>query len=226
MSSVLAGGDFLRAPVLATARPEGFKEWHHFVVHGRGFRLLINFSLNNEMFGAGHARLAPRVIVIAHDDRWTGAIERFDGHALDVSADLGELTIGGNRMTVATRRLPRGNRPARQGHSRRTGLHLGESALRGQQPTGGRRSDVLALRTEAARPGMATDRRPGTPHRERPRLSRPQLGPVLVGRRLRLDMGHPFTHETRRPVVDGVPADDRPRPAALSVPSALRVARR
>ena len=26
--------DFLRAPVLATAQPEGFKEWHHFVIHG------------------------------------------------------------------------------------------------------------------------------------------------------------------------------------------------
>ena len=36
MTAVLAGSDFLRAPVLAAARPEGFKEWHHFVVHGRG----------------------------------------------------------------------------------------------------------------------------------------------------------------------------------------------
>ena len=31
---------------------------------------------------------------------------------------------------------------------------------------------------------------------------------------------------TRRPVVDGIPADDRPEPAALSVPGALRVAPR
>ncbi|MGB9226450.1 hypothetical protein [Mycobacterium sp.] len=108
MSAVLAGSDFLRAPVLATARPEGFKEWHHFVVHGRGFRLLINFSLTNEVCGAGHLRLAPRIIVIAHDQNWTGAIERFDGSALDASADLGELTIGGNRMTV----LPGGYRVA------------------------------------------------------------------------------------------------------------------
>ena len=99
-AAALAGSDFLRAPVLAAARPEGFKEWHHFVVQGRGFRLLINFSLNNEVFGARQMRLAPRVIVIAHDQKWTGAIERFDDSALDVSADLGELTIGGNRMTV------------------------------------------------------------------------------------------------------------------------------
>ena len=48
MTAALARSDFLRAPVLATARPEGFKEWHHFVVHGQGCRLLINFSLTNE----------------------------------------------------------------------------------------------------------------------------------------------------------------------------------
>jgi hypothetical protein len=101
MNAVLARSDFLRAPVLATARPAGFKEWHHFVVHGQDVRLLINFSLNNEVFGGDEVRLAPRVIVIAHDENWTGAVERFDGRALNVSADLGELTVGGNRMSVA-----------------------------------------------------------------------------------------------------------------------------
>jgi hypothetical protein len=100
MSAVLARSDFLRAPVLATAQPAGFKEWHHFVVHGRDVRLLINFSLNNEVFAGDEVRLAPRVIVIAQDENWTGAVERFDGRALNVSADLGELTVGGNRMTV------------------------------------------------------------------------------------------------------------------------------
>jgi hypothetical protein len=100
MTATLARNDFLRAPVQATAQPAGFKEWHHFVVHARGVRLLINFSLNNE------TRLAPRVIVIAHDEKWTGAIERFDERALNVSADLGDLIIGDNRMTV----LPDGYR--------------------------------------------------------------------------------------------------------------------
>jgi hypothetical protein len=106
MNTLLARNDFLRAPVLATASPTGFKEWHHFVIHGRDLRLLINFSLNNEVFGADEVRLAPRVIVIAHGADWTGAVERFDGHALNVSADLGELTIGSSRMTV----LPDGYR--------------------------------------------------------------------------------------------------------------------
>lgn len=100
MNALLARSDFLRAPVLATARPAGFKEWHHFVVHGQGVRLLINFSLNNEVHGAGEARLTPRLIVVAHTENWTGAIERFDAHTVNISADLGELTIGDNRMSI------------------------------------------------------------------------------------------------------------------------------
>lgn len=104
MTAVLVGADFLRAPLLATAHPEGFKEWHHFVVYGQGCRILINFSLTNAVCGA--PRLVPRVIVIGHDHRWTGAVGHYDEAALGVSADLGEVTIGGNSMTV----LPDGYR--------------------------------------------------------------------------------------------------------------------
>lgn len=119
MNALLARNDFLRAPMLATARPAGFKEWHHFVIHGQGVRLLINFSLNNEVFGAGDSRLAPRLIVIAHDENWTGAIERFDPDAANVSADLGELTIGDNRMSI----LPDGYQVA---------LDLPDKGIRGE----------------------------------------------------------------------------------------------
>lgn len=101
MSAVLARSDFLRAPLLAATDSEGFKEWHHFVIHGRDHHILINFSLTNEASAKGRARLAPRVIVIAHDHRWTGVIERFDASALDIAPDLGDLTIGGNRMSVS-----------------------------------------------------------------------------------------------------------------------------
>lgn len=100
MSAVLALSDFIRTPVLASARPDGFKEWYHFVVHRLGSRILINFSLTSETSSTGEPRLTPRVIVIAHDQRWTGAVERFDDSELDVSADLGTLTIGGNQMIV------------------------------------------------------------------------------------------------------------------------------
>jgi hypothetical protein len=100
MTAMLASSDFLRTPVLNTALPDGFKEWYHFVIHGAGRRLLINFSLTSEPSGKGRHRLAPRVIVIDHEEQWSGAIERFDESELDVSADLGTLTIGGNRMVV------------------------------------------------------------------------------------------------------------------------------
>ncbi|MDX6588781.1 MAG: hypothetical protein QOI84_55, partial [Solirubrobacterales bacterium] len=45
MSAVLTRSDFIRTPVLAAARPDGFKEWYHFVVHRPDSRILINFSL-------------------------------------------------------------------------------------------------------------------------------------------------------------------------------------
>lgn len=101
MTAVLAGSDFLRAPLLAAADPEYYKEWHHFVVHARGLRILINFSLTSERCAAGRWSLAPRVIVITRAERWIGAIERFENSTLDMSADLGELTIGDNRVRVA-----------------------------------------------------------------------------------------------------------------------------
>jgi hypothetical protein len=100
MTAMLAASDFCRTPLLATALPDGFKEWHHFVIHGASRRLLINFNLTSEPTATGQTRLAPRVIVIDHDRRWTGAIERFDESQMNVSADLGALTIGGNRMIV------------------------------------------------------------------------------------------------------------------------------
>ena len=112
MTAVLARSDFLRAPLLATARPEGFKEWYHFVVDRPGWRLLVNFSLAHEASQTGSQRLTPRVIVIAHDERWAVAIERFDESELDVSADLSVLTVGANRITV----LPNGYREIGRAH--------------------------------------------------------------------------------------------------------------
>ncbi|MGV9798299.1 hypothetical protein ACWDTP_09585 [Mycobacterium sp. NPDC003449] len=100
MTATLGHADFLRAPVLAAARPEGFKEWHHFVVHADGTRLLVNFSLTDQAGPGGRRRLVPRVIVIVHDGGWSGVVERFDDADVDLSADLAALVIGGNRMVV------------------------------------------------------------------------------------------------------------------------------
>lgn len=99
-ATVLPRSDFLRAPVLATARPEDFKEWHHFIVQHPGLHLLVNVSLTSESPTGRPNRLVPRVVVLGHDGRWRGALERFDPAALDISADLGTLTVGGNRLAV------------------------------------------------------------------------------------------------------------------------------
>ncbi|MCW2901060.1 MAG: hypothetical protein JWO67_3325 [Streptosporangiaceae bacterium] len=98
--AVLARCDFLRAPVLATARPEGYKEWHHFAVHRPGWRLLVNFSLTNEPLPDRPLRLVPRVIVIIHQERWSGVVERFTDANLHVSADLGSVTVGRHSMRI------------------------------------------------------------------------------------------------------------------------------
>jgi hypothetical protein len=102
MTSALPRSDFVRAPLLAAARPEGYKEWHHFVIHRPGWRLLVNFSIASLKLAGRAPRLVPRVIVIAHEERWVGAVERLTEAELDVSADLGSIAIGVNRMTVGT----------------------------------------------------------------------------------------------------------------------------
>jgi hypothetical protein len=97
-TAALVRSDFLRAPVLWTARPEGYKEWHHFQVNRSGLRLLVNVSLMAETTGRA-PRLVPRMIVIAHEERWTGAVVRF-AETPEISADLSTLTIGQNRLSL------------------------------------------------------------------------------------------------------------------------------
>lgn len=100
MTASLAASDFMRTPTIGVANPDGFKEWHHFVIHADDCRLLINFSLNTQVAPGGRIRLVPRVIVIAHDDEWHGAIARFDEAEVAISADLGDLSIGHNGMHI------------------------------------------------------------------------------------------------------------------------------
>ena len=100
MTASLAASDFMRTPTVGFADPNGFKEWHHFVIHAHGCRVLINFSLNNENSPGRGLRQAPRVIVIAHDDEWRGGIQRFADRELAISSCLGDLRIGNSRMRI------------------------------------------------------------------------------------------------------------------------------
>ena len=111
----------LRTPVLANARPEGFKEWYHFVVHRPGGRILVNFSLTHEGSGAGSPGLTPRVIVIAHDQCWTAPSSASTAPSWTVRRPWhpGDRRQPDDR---AHRRLPGGDRPARTRHPRRARL--------------------------------------------------------------------------------------------------------
>ena len=100
MTALLARSDFVRTPLLAPAQPHGFKEWHHFVVHAEHCPVLININLAAEQRRDGPPQIVPRVIVIARDTRWAGAVQRFDPAALAVSPDLGQLRVEGNQMGV------------------------------------------------------------------------------------------------------------------------------
>jgi hypothetical protein len=100
MTALLARSDFIRTPLLAPAQPEGFKEWHHFVIHGEHCHVLVNVSLAGEERRDGPPQVVPRVIVIVRDNRWAGAVARFDPAELAVSPDLGALSVGGNHMAV------------------------------------------------------------------------------------------------------------------------------
>ena len=98
--AVFPRNDFLRVPVLACARPDGFKEWHHYLLQSPDLRLLINFSVTGTSGSGAASRLLPRVIVIAHDKRWSGAVEQFAEQDLDISPDMCGMAIGANRMLV------------------------------------------------------------------------------------------------------------------------------
>ncbi len=151
MTGVLTRSDFVRAPLLNSTDAEGFKEWHHFVIHGRNHHILINFSLTSETSAKGEARLAPRVMVVVHDDRWHGAIERFEASAVDISPDLGDLTIGGSRMIV----LPEGYRvlidlPGRRIHAEIDFCAISRPFVVNNQPVGsGRMSWLFVPRLRA-----------------------------------------------------------------------------
>ena len=94
--AVLPRNDFLRVPVLACARPDGFKEWHHFLLQSPDLLLFINFSVAGTAAGG----LVPRVIAVFHDHRWSGVVEQFAERDLDISADVCGMAMRANRMLV------------------------------------------------------------------------------------------------------------------------------
>lgn len=79
MRDLLDRADHFRA----IAKPDAAtKEWHHFVVHGRDARLIVNFSIS---LGEGPSdRQLGRLIVLAHHHDWEGWIEEVSVTDIDV----------------------------------------------------------------------------------------------------------------------------------------------
>jgi hypothetical protein len=98
-TTTLPRHDHLRAPLLAAARPEGYKEWQHFVIVGPTAHLLVNFSLTSQVAADGRPRLVPRVIVVGHTGRWSGTVERVAAEPV-IAPDLASLAVAGNHVTV------------------------------------------------------------------------------------------------------------------------------
>ena len=75
--SVLHRTDFLRGSRHSLGERGPYKEWHHFVVHNQGFRLIVNFSLTDRT-GPDDTRTVPRVIALVRRGDYSGTIETFD----------------------------------------------------------------------------------------------------------------------------------------------------
>jgi len=105
---VLHRTDFLRGSRRSLGETGPYKEWHHFVVHNQGFRLIVNFSLTDRTSPQG-TRTVPRVIVLVRHGDYSGTVENFDPKDCEVrtgrvAARLGpcslELVDGAYELVV------------------------------------------------------------------------------------------------------------------------------
>ena len=158
MTAALASSDFLRAPLLAAAQPDGFKEWHHFVIHGARSPTPDQLQPHQRDVRTGQTPAG----AARHRDRPRPAM---DGrHRAVRRLRIGR--VGRPRRPVdrwqpndrPARRVPGADRPARAGHQGELNFSVGESAVRRQQSAGGRGPDVVAVRAEAARRRVAAHR--------------------------------------------------------------------
>lgn len=77
--------------------PRKHKEWHHFVVLGRGFDLLVNFSCCDDLESGGQREI-PRLVLLARLDEWDGDIENFDSREARITRGRIRFELGANRM--------------------------------------------------------------------------------------------------------------------------------
>ena len=181
MTAALASSDFLRAPVLGIAQPAGFKEWHHFVVHGARSPApdqLQPHQRDLRPVKSGWRRASSSSPTIS------GGQAPSSGSTIPNSTCRPTSVVSHRRQPNghAARRLPGGDRPARtdiQGELQFTSVS--RPFVVNNQPVGEGRMCWLFV------PKLRADgwlRIGGQEHRMNGELglSRSQLGAVLVGR--------------------------------------------
>ena len=99
LAAAVEGIDFLRRSPRAAGGPGSHKEWLHFVVHGDGVDVLVNFSIVDDT-RADHAasRELPRIVVLVRDRTWDGAIELFADGECEIDGQRIHLRYGDNRV--------------------------------------------------------------------------------------------------------------------------------
>jgi hypothetical protein len=99
VEDVLHGTDFLRGSRRALGDQGPYKEWHHFVVHGDEFRLIVNFSLTDPA-DPRPGGTVPRVIALVRHGESAGAVEEFAPEECDLRTGRVAVQMGPNSLAL------------------------------------------------------------------------------------------------------------------------------
>ena len=119
---VLERTDFARFGLQPAIRDRPVKEWHHFIIHGQSHRVIVNFSVCDDVTvrsGGPERAVAGRVIVLVESEPWNGAVVRVDDSEVSLSADGLHMRLGRSELRL------------RDG-SYEVSLHLPEAGIAGR----------------------------------------------------------------------------------------------
>ncbi|HHM05547.1 MAG TPA: hypothetical protein ENJ19_07365, partial [Gammaproteobacteria bacterium] len=73
-----------------------YKEWYHFNVvdETQGVDLIVNLSLDGDIYRPGHGEAKLIVLTCLHDDDWRGGVDVFDAAALNIRPNTVDITLG------------------------------------------------------------------------------------------------------------------------------------
>lgn len=105
IASLIRQSDYTRRSPASAGGRIGHKEWSHFCVLSDAVDLLVNFSLMDSVRpGQRHRTEVPRLTLLARDERWYGAVDRFETEEVQAPGGRIDLDLGANRLRFAQRR--------------------------------------------------------------------------------------------------------------------------